>query len=217
MQMRLPRSAAVAAASPVRVMPAVPQLAAVLMQPPMATEALGQAERLANGDAAPPAGQILRAWIGLGANLGDRGAAMAQALQQLAGSAGVAVQAVSSLYSSRPVDSSGPDYLNAVAELRTSLSAQQLLHLLQQLELAAGRERPYHNAPRTLDLDVLLYADIDTSIAMPDLQVPHPRMWQRAFVLAPLQELEPTWVSDAQLQPLLAQGVQRSQGPDWWC
>jgi len=182
----------------------------VVMQPPMATEALGQAQRLANGDAAPPAGQSLRAWIGLGANLGDRGAAMAQALQQLAGSAGVAVQAVSSLYSSRPVDSSGPDYLNAVAELRTSLSAQQLLHLLQQLELEAGRERPYRNAPRTLDLDVLLYADIGTSIEMPDLQVPHPRMWQRAFVLAP------AWVSEAQLQPLLAQGVQRSQGPDWW-
>ncbi len=196
---------------------AVQQVAAmVVMQPPMATEALGQAQRLANGDAAPPTGQSLRAWIGLGANLGDRGAAMAQALQQLAGSAGVAVQAVSSLYSSRPVDSSGPDYLNAVAELRTSLSAQQLLHLLQQLELAAGRERPYRNAPRTLDLDVLLYADIDTSIAMPDLQVPHPRMWQRAFVLAPLQELAPAWVSEAQLQPLLPQGVQRSQGPDWW-
>ncbi|MDR2330640.1 MAG: 2-amino-4-hydroxy-6-hydroxymethyldihydropteridine diphosphokinase [Comamonas sp.] len=182
----------------------------------MATEALGQARRLANGDAAPPAGQSLRAWIGLGANLGDRGAAMAQALQQLTGSAGVAVQAVSSLYSSRPVDSSGPDYLNAVAELRTSLSAQQLLHLLQQLELEAGRERPYRNAPRTLDLDVLLYADIGTSIEMPDLQVPHPRMWQRAFVLAPLQELAPAWVSEAQLQPLLAQGVQRSQGQDWW-
>lgn len=198
-------------------MPALLQLAATAPMPPaMVTDVPGQAERLANGDAAPPVGQTLRAWIGLGANLGDRGAAMAQALQQLARSTGVAVQAVSSLYASRPVDSSGPDYLNAVAELRTALSAHQLLLLLQQLELAAGRERPYRNAPRTLDLDVLLYADIDTSIAMPDLELPHPRMWQRAFVLAPLQELQPAWVSDAQLQPLLAQGVQRSQGPDWW-
>lgn len=183
---------------------------------PLALPLAVGAQRWPSGDAAPAAGQALPAWIGLGANLGDRGEALRQALQQLHASAGVAVQAVSSLYASRPVDSSGPDYLNAVAELRTSLSAQQLLHLLQQLELAAGRERPYRNAPRSLDLDVLLYADRDTLIAMPDLQVPHPRMWQRAFVLAPLQELQPAWVSDAQLRPLLAQGVQCSQGPDWW-
>jgi 2-amino-4-hydroxy-6-hydroxymethyldihydropteridine diphosphokinase len=189
-----------------------PAAARLLLALPLAADA----ERWTNGDAAPPAGQVLPAWIGLGANLGDRGEALRQALQQLDGSAGVAVQAVSSLYTSRPVDSTGPDYLNAVAELRTSLSAQQLLHVLQHLELAAGRERPYRNAPRTLDLDVLLYADMDTLIAMPDLQVPHPRMWQRAFVLAPLQELKPAWVGDTQLQPLLAQGVQRSQGPDWW-
>ncbi|MCS4293484.1 2-amino-4-hydroxy-6-hydroxymethyldihydropteridine diphosphokinase [Comamonas sp. BIGb0152] len=175
-----------------------------------------EAERLASGDAAPPAGQALPVWIGLGANLGDRGEALRLALQQLDASAGVAVQAVSSLYASRPVDSSGPDYLNAVAELRTALSAHQLLRLLQQLELDAGRERPYRNAPRTLDLDVLLYGSRATVIAMPDLELPHPRMWQRAFVLAPLQELQPAWVSDAQLQPLLAQGVQRSQGPGWW-
>lgn len=183
---------------------------------PLVLPLAADAERLASGDAAPPAGQALPAWIGLGANLGDRGTALRQALQQLNASAGVAVHAVSSLYASRPVDSTGPDYLNAVAELRTSLSAQQLLHVLQQLELAAGRERLYRNAPRTLDLDVLLYASCDTVVAMPDLQVPHPRMWQRAFVLAPLQELQPGWVSDAQLQPLLAQGVQASQGPAWW-
>lgn len=184
--------------------------------PPVALPLAADAQRWASGDAAPPAGQALPAWIGLGANLGDRGEALRQALQRLHACAGVAVQAVSSLYASRPVDSTGPDYLNAVAELRTSLSAQQLLHVLQQLELAAGRERPYRNAPRTLDLDVLLYANMDTLIAMPDLQVPHPRMWQRAFVLAPLQELAPTWVSDAQLAPLLVQGVQRSQEPSWW-
>ena len=170
---------------------------------------------LPDGDLAPPLGHAVSAWIGLGANLGDRGATMRQALQQLGTVHGVAVQAVSSLYASKPVDSDGPDYLNAVAQLATTLSAHQLLLVLQRLELDAGRERPYRNAPRTLDLDMLLYGDVDTRIYMPDLQVPHPRMWQRAFVLAPLQELQPQWVSDAQLAPLLAQGVARSEPPSW--
>ena len=174
-----------------------------------------QVQPLASGDAAPAAGQAVRAWVGLGANLGDRGQAMQQALQRLNAVPGVAVERVSSLYASKPVDSDGPDYLNAVAQLVTSLSAHALLLVLQKLELDAGRERPYRNAPRTLDLDVLLYASPQTTIALPDLQVPHPRMWQRAFVLAPLQELQPAWVSDAQLAPLLAQGVARSLPPDW--
>lgn len=167
------------------------------------------------GDAAPAPGQAVRAWIGLGANLGDRGLAMRQALQHLHQEAGVAVEHVSSLYASKPVDSDGPDYLNAVAQLTTTLSAHALLLVLQRLELDAGRERPYRNAPRTLDLDLLLYASRDTAIAMPDLLVPHPRMWQRAFVLAPLQELQPAWVSAVQLQPLLEQGVAPAQGPAW--
>jgi 2-amino-4-hydroxy-6-hydroxymethyldihydropteridine diphosphokinase len=174
-----------------------------------------QAQLLVDGDAVPPAGHAVRAWIGLGANLGDRGHAMVQALQRLHAKHGVVVEQVSSLYASKPVDSDGPDYLNAVAQLVTRLPAHALLLELQQLELSAGRERPYRNAPRTLDLDVLLYADLGVQIALPDLQVPHPRMWQRAFVLAPLQELQPAWVSDAQLQPLLMQGVVRSQGSQW--
>ena len=172
-------------------------------------------QRLAHGDAAPPPGHAVRAWLGLGANLGDRGAAMRQALQQLQGTPGVAVEQVSSLYASTPVDSHGPDYLNAVAQLVTSLSAHRLLLALQRLEQHAGRERPYRNAPRTLDLDLLLYGAPGVQIAMPDLIVPHPRMWQRAFVLAPLQELQPDWVPAAQLAPLLAQGVARSAGPQW--
>ena len=171
--------------------------------------------RAVDGDAQPAAGHAVRAWVGLGANLGDRGQAMQQALQQLHAVPGVAVEQVSSLYASKPVDSDGPDYLNAVAQLRTTLPAHALLLVLQKLELAAGRERPYRNAPRTLDLDVLLYASPSVSINLPDLQVPHPRMWQRAFVLAPLQELQADWVGDAQLAPLLAQGVARSQPPSW--
>ena len=174
-----------------------------------------QAQQQPSGDWVPSAGHAVRAWIGLGANLGDRGLAMQQALARLQATPGVAVDRVSSLYASRPVDSDGPDYLNAVAQLVTWLPAHALLLVLQQLEQAAGRERPYRNAPRTLDLDLLLYANRETVVALPDLQVPHPRMWQRAFVLAPLQELQPSWVSDAQLQPLLAQGVVRAEGPAW--
>src|SRR5690606_2219683 len=97
---------------------------------------------------------------------------------------------VSGLYRTAPVDSSGPDYLNAVAALHTSLAPLPLLRCLQDIELAHGRERPYHNAPRTLDLDLLWFDD--QQINEPDLVVPHPRMHERAFVLAPLLELAPT-------------------------
>ena len=114
------------------------------------------------------------AWIGLGANLGDARAALAGAVQAMGRLAGIQVLRVSSLYRSAPVDASGPDYLNAVAELRTTLAPQALLQALQALELAAGRERPYRNAPRTLDLDVLLYGS--QSMATPTLTVPPPRL-----------------------------------------
>jgi 2-amino-4-hydroxy-6-hydroxymethyldihydropteridine diphosphokinase len=97
------------------------------------------------------------------------------------------VQASSSLYRTAPIDSSGPDYLNAVARVDTQLSAPELLAALHAIEQAHGRERPYHNAPRTLDLDILLYGD--TIIDTPDLHVPHPRMLARAFVLVPLLEI----------------------------
>jgi 2-amino-4-hydroxy-6-hydroxymethyldihydropteridine diphosphokinase len=114
---------------------------------------------------------------------------------------------VSGLYRSAPVDSSGPDYLNAVARLQTRRSAPELLAALQQIENAAGRERPYRNAPRTLDLDVLLYGAscIDSAV----LTVPHPRMHQRAFVLLPLAELAPDLVPVAWLQSVADQPLQR--------
>ncbi len=129
------------------------------------------------------------AYIGIGANLGDAGAAVAQALVQLAGLPGTRLQAQSSPYRSAPIDSSGDDYINAVAALDTTLSAPALLDALQAIELAHGRERPYHNAPRTLDLDLLLYDG--QCITLPRLQVPHPRMLERAFVLLPLLEIAP--------------------------
>jgi 2-amino-4-hydroxy-6-hydroxymethyldihydropteridine diphosphokinase len=95
----------------------------------------------------------------------------------------------SSLFVTAPIDSSGDDYINAVAALETELDAQTLLEHLQVLELACGRERPYRNAPRTLDLDLLLYGQ--EVINNEHLTVPHPRMTERAFVLIPLLQLDP--------------------------
>ncbi|MGE8321294.1 MAG: 2-amino-4-hydroxy-6-hydroxymethyldihydropteridine diphosphokinase [Comamonas sp.] len=179
---------------------------------------------LADGDVAPPPGGSVCACIGLGANLGEPVAAMLGALRALQATPGVRLQAVSSLYVTAPIDSSGPDYRNAVAEVATSLSAHALLLQLQQLELQAGRERPYRNAPRTLDLDLLLYGDMVRGggleppyqrIAMPDLLVPHPRMWERAFVLAPLAELRPDLVPAERLAAVAGQGVQQVRDGVW--
>lgn len=97
--------------------------------------------------------------------------------------------AVSSVYRTAPIDATGPDYLNAVARLETSLTPMELLRALQHIEDEHGRQRPYRNAPRTLDLDLLLYGD--QTVALPELQVPHPRIAQRAFVLQPMAELSP--------------------------
>ncbi|MGZ8292342.1 MAG: 2-amino-4-hydroxy-6-hydroxymethyldihydropteridine diphosphokinase [Telluria sp.] len=129
------------------------------------------------------------AYIGIGANLGDALANVDDALARLAALPGTELLSISSKYRTAPIDSSGDDYINAVACIDTALGAHQLLASLQSIELAHGRERPYRNAPRTLDLDVLLYGDdiIDT----PNLQVPHPRMLERAFVLVPLLEIAP--------------------------
>ncbi len=145
------------------------------------------------------------AYLGLGANLGEPIAALALAVQQLASSAGIAVTAQSSYYRTAPIDSSGPDYTNAVVEVRTTLTAPELLACLQCIEIAAGRERPYRNAPRTLDLDILLYGD--AQVSSPSLEIPHPRMWQRAFVLLPLAELAPQHVSAEQLRTVVAQDI----------
>lgn len=127
------------------------------------------------------------AYIGIGANLGDALANVDDALARLAALPSTRLVSSSSRYRTAPIDSSGDDYINAVACIDTALGAHELLAALQAIELAHGRERPYRNAPRTLDLDVLLYGDqvIDT----PALQVPHPRMLERAFVLVPLLEI----------------------------
>ena len=132
------------------------------------------------------------AWVGIGANLGDARANVLDALDRLARLPGARLLQASSLYRTAPIDSSGDDYVNAVASLDTGLDAHALLRALFDIEQAHGRERPYRNAPRTLDLDLLLYGD--AVIADAPVLVPHPRLHERAFVLAPLAELAPDLV-----------------------
>ena len=135
------------------------------------------------------AGDAQRSYIGLGGNLGDARATVQSGLDALAQLPGCTLVATSSLYRSAPVEAGGPDFINAVAALDTRLDAQALLTALQAIELAHGRQRPFRNAPRTLDLDLLLHGEqvLDT----PTLVLPHPRLHQRAFVLRPLLELAP--------------------------
>jgi 2-amino-4-hydroxy-6-hydroxymethyldihydropteridine diphosphokinase len=129
------------------------------------------------------------AYIGLGSNLGESHATLARALADISALPGVAVCEVSPFYRSAPVQAHGPDFVNAVARIRTTLAPLDLLTALQTLETAYGRTRTHHNAPRTLDLDLLLYDDV--TMNEPQLVLPHPRMHERAFVLRPLADLAP--------------------------
>lgn len=149
----------------------------------------------------------VRAWVGLGANLGDARAAVEAALVALDGMAGTRLVRHSSLYRTAPWQAGGPDYINAVAEVETTLTAPALLRALQALENAAGRERPYVNAPRTLDLDLLRYGS--AAVSSRTLTVPHPRMGERAFVLVPLAEVAPGLVSAQALAAVSNQTIER--------
>ncbi len=125
----------------------------------------------------------------MGANLGDPASALQAAFAALSALPQTRLLARSSLYRSAPIDAGGPDYLNAVAQVDTGLNAHELLAQLHSIEQGHGRERPFRNAPRSLDLDLLLYGN--EVITSRDLVVPHPRLQQRAFVLVPLAELAP--------------------------
>lgn len=130
------------------------------------------------------------AFIGLGANLGDPGAHLERAFDELAHLPKSSLAAKSSLWRSAPLGfANQPEFFNAVARLETGLAADALLDELQNIELAHGRERSFPNAPRTLDLDLLLYGD--ETRGSPRLTLPHPRMHERAFVLKPLIEIAP--------------------------
>ena len=147
------------------------------------------------------------AYLALGANLGDAQATVRAAIEAIAASPACRLRQRSSLYRTAPVDAGGPDYINAVVEIDTTLTAPSLLHLLQALELQAGRERSYRNAPRTLDIDILLFGD--ARMASASLELPHPRMWGRAFVLVPLAQIAPQRVSGGQLQAVADQACER--------
>lgn len=142
-----------------------------------------------------------RAFVGLGSNLGDRWAYLRRGLTHLPD-----VVAVSPVYETEPVG--GPPgqepYLNLVAELWASATPRQLLEAAQKAEAAAGRARDIRWGPRTLDVDVLLVGDL--SVAEQDLQVPHPRMWERGFVVVPLADLAPELVG-ARLTTEMRAGV----------
>ena len=153
------------------------------------------------------------AYIGIGANLGDASAHVDDTLARLDALEGARLLAASGKYRTTPIDSSGDDYINAVAMIDTSLGAIALLAALHGIEQAHGRERPYRNAPRTLDLDILLYGD--ELIDLPTLHVPHPRMLDRAFVLVPLLEVAPDIAIPSRgpardyLAAVLDQGIER--------
>jgi len=157
-----------------------------------------------NSERSVTGGPVL-AYVGLGANLGDPAAALQAAQRSISTLPATQLLRVSSVYRTAPVDAQGPDFLNAVALIDTKLAPDELLAQLQRIEAEHGRERPYRNAPRTLDLDILLYGDV--LIASAGLTVPHPRLHERAFALVPLAEVAPADLmipGQGSLQQLLA-------------
>jgi 2-amino-4-hydroxy-6-hydroxymethyldihydropteridine diphosphokinase len=143
------------------------------------------------------------AYVALGANLGDAPATVREAMDAIGALPGTRVTQCSPLYRTAPIGSSGPDYINAVVEVCTTLTAPDLLRELQVLELRAGRLRPYRNAPRTLDLDLVLFGTAHMDSAA--LTIPHPRMSTRAFVLMPLADIAPSRVDAQDLRAVAGQ------------
>jgi 2-amino-4-hydroxy-6-hydroxymethyldihydropteridine diphosphokinase len=130
------------------------------------------------------------AYIGLGTNLGDRAANLERALRELAGTPGIRMRRTAAVYETAPVGRTDQDwFLNTVAEIETPLAPQALLKELQAIESRLGRVRRERWGPRVIDLDILLYGD--RMIDEPGLQVPHPRLTERAFAVVPLAEIAP--------------------------
>jgi 2-amino-4-hydroxy-6-hydroxymethyldihydropteridine diphosphokinase len=159
----------------------------------------------------------VRAFVGVGANLGDARAQVLSGIAALRALPSTQRVACSSLYASAPVDAPGPDYVNAVVALQTTLTAPQLLQALHTIEAQHGRTRSTPNAPRTLDLDLLLYGEQRSDD--PALRLPHPRLHERAFVLKPLLEIAPrlqveglgalsTWLQRADSQAVVRLAAQ---------
>jgi len=162
-----------------------------------------------------------RAFLCLGGNLGDPAATMAAALRMLDDHAGVSVVRASALYRTPPWGKTDqPDFLNAVAEIETGLAAHALLELCLDTERELKRERFERWGPRVIDIDILVYDD--ERIADESLQIPHPRMLERAFVLMPLAEIAPGLMLDGKpvedhLGQLDTSGIERiSADGTWW-
>jgi len=164
---------------------------------------------------------MVTVYVALGTNLGDREENLREAIR-LIREAGVQITRLSSVYETEPVDYlDQPWFLNAVLEAPTTLSAAQLLTTLRSIESRMGSKKPFAKGPRLIDLDILLYGDdtVETS----DLQVPHPRMLQRKFVLVPLAEIapnlkHPSWRANvAELLTLSADSSQVRRIPTGWC
>lgn len=148
------------------------------------------------------------AYVGIGSNLNDPRAQVLQAFTELDGLPHTRVVKRSSLYRTAPMGHAAqPDFINAVAQIETDLAAERLLAELQAVETRHGRQRSFANAPRTLDLDVLLYGD--AQMHSPSLTIPHPRMHERAFVLKPLLEIAPQLPFQAHLTACVGQKVER--------
>jgi 2-amino-4-hydroxy-6-hydroxymethyldihydropteridine diphosphokinase len=134
---------------------------------------------------------VIDCFIGLGANLGDRSSALAKAVELLAHEEGFALRAVSRAWESEPVGPPQPRYLNAVARVSSMLSARATMKRLHEMEEKLGRIRREKWGPREIDLDLLFYGD---AVAKGPLELPHPRLQERSFVLGPLRELAPVLV-----------------------
>jgi 2-amino-4-hydroxy-6-hydroxymethyldihydropteridine diphosphokinase len=132
---------------------------------------------------------MAKAFIGLGGNVGDSRQILTDAVICLAQFPSIQIDARSSFYISSPVDAPGNDYVNNVISISTTLDPKPLLQVCQSVEKHFGRERPFEKAPRTLDIDILLYEDL--TLSEPELIIPHPRMTERMFVLLPLLEIDP--------------------------
>ena len=147
------------------------------------------------------------AYVALGANLGDARSAVLQAFEALACWPGIEVTGRSALYRTAPYEAQGPDFINAVARIDTRLTALDVLDTLQAIEHQAGRVRPYVNAPRSLDLDLLFYGD--ACMHSPRLTLPHPRWRERAFVLIPLADVWPQRVATEDMARVAGQAIER--------
>ena len=150
---------------------------------------------------------MVQVCVAFGANLGDARATVLRAIQDVGALATTQLQIASSLYASAPHEAEGPEFVNAVAMYDTDLPPVELLDALQNLENIAGRERPFPNAPRTLDLDIVFYGDL--VLATPRLTLPHPRWQERAFVLVPLLEISADKVSTDSLVSVADQPIRR--------